>query len=457
MTKRLKLFLIIMLGAIAAACFAVGCKVGTPDREQILASYQGGHVIYYANGGCFNRNTSMRVRELYFKEDNVPFFDISESTDGIDVMRSGYDFIGWYLPETDEDGIVYTLASTGERVYPLLHDDGTPVTDSEEDRPMFYAKGEDGQILDGQILEKNVLVKPSDTAVDSERLINADDNLIVCAEWKLSLRFVFKLVVDEPKEEGYEYNGETYHYGDIISTLSFGNKQTNNPGDSLSVTFSGMTFVANYADEDCSEFVGTYDRDDVEEGQTDIVVYSKYIEGEWKVIRNKVSSVTSMFNGLSASTNKYYIIEDIDVSSTTINAGWGMRAVVEGNGHTISGIKITLSSVNNGTTIAPVFDQIYSTAVIKNLTLKDITISVTGKGGLTFYAICSAVESGAVIQNLTIDGVTATVKIPSTANVTNAQNGDRNNWLFGGKGTDEAFCSAYGVTLKGENTLTITN
>lgn len=452
MTKRIKLLSIIILGVIAAACFAVGCRVGTPDREQILASYQGGHVTYYANGGCFNRNTSMSVRELYFKGDNVPFFDISESTDGIDVMRSGYDFMGWYLPETDEDGIVYTLASTGERVYPLTDANGNVLTDSTEVRPLFHRDG-----VDEQILEKDVLVQPSDTAIDSGTLIAADEDLIVCAQWRMSLRFVFKLVVDEPRTEGYEYNGETYYDGDIISTLSFGNEQTNNPGDSSSVIFNGMTFVANYADEACTEFVGTYDRDDIEEDQTDIVIYSKYIEGSWTIIRNKVSSVTSMFNGLNTSKNKYYIIEDIDVSSTTINASWGTSAVIEGNGHTISGIKITLSAVNNGDTVSPVFDRIYSTAVIKNLTLKDITITVTGKGGLTFYAICSAVESGAVIQNLTIDGVTATVKIPSTSEVDNAKNGDRSNWLFGGKSTDEAFCSAYGVTLKGENTLTITN
>ncbi len=449
MTKRIKLLSIIILGVIAAACFAAGCSVGTPDREQILADYNGGHVTYYANGGYFNGNTSLSVRELYFKEDNVPFFDISEDTDGVYVMRGSYDFIGWYLPEYDGNGIVYTLASTGERVYPLTDADGNVLTDSTEARPLFHRDG-----VDEQILEKDVLVTPSDTAVDSATPIDADDNLIVCAQWKPSLRFVFKLVVDEPRTEGYEYNGETYYDGDIISTLSFGKNQTNAPGDSLSVVFNEMTFVANYADAECTEFVGTYDRDDYE-GQAEIVVYAKYIEGSWKVVRN-ISSATSMFNGLSASKNQYYIIDDIDVSSATINASWGTRAVIEGNGHTISGIKINLSGNNavlNGETVSPVFGTIYSTAKIKNLTLKDITLTVTGKGELSFYAICSAAESGAEIENLTVDGVTAAVTNPSGAITNDAQN----NWLFGGKGTDEAFCSAYGVTLKGENTLTITN
>jgi len=454
MTKRLKLFLIILLGAIAAACCAVGCKVGTPDREQLLAPYKGGHVTYYANGGYFNRNTSIYVRELYFKADNVPFFDITEKTDGIDVMRSGFDFNGWYTPERYPEGhehageIKYTHAETGETVYPLLHDDKTPVTDSTEDRPLFYAEGKDEKIL-----EKDVRMTASETVYNEESTINSGDEVVVCANWKPALKFVFKLAVDD-ENKTYEYDGKTYRKGDTISEMPFGKENSVNPGSSVSVSFENATFVANYADAACTIPVGAYNRDDFE-GQSEIVVWSKFLDGDWTIVRNKVSTVQSMFTGLSSAKNRYYIIEDIDCGSANIAIVRNVKATVEGNGHTITGINISPSTaLGNGVTVAPLLGRISAGASIKNLTLKDISITLKCKGELTFYAIASEVEEGATLENLTVDGITATVS--AAGGVTNATDGDLSNWLFGGSGTDEQFLTSHkGVTVKGENTLTI--
>ncbi|MGN1060962.1 MAG: hypothetical protein ACI4QN_04440 [Candidatus Coproplasma sp.] len=462
MTKRFKLFLAILIGSIAVACFAAGCSIGQPGREEVLADYNGGHVTYYANGGCFNRNTSIVVRELYYKNADVPFFDVTEDTEGIDVSFSGYDFVGWHLPARYESGdhageIMYTYTYKNEAgveltvpAYPNLKEDGTPVTDSTEDRPVFYIDGSDKEIL-----EKDVQVKPSETVIDSNYMLRSDDDLIVCASWKPALKFVFKLAVEEDGD--YVYNGDVYHKGDVISTLAFGKDPVKDPGKTISVAFDGMTFVSNYRDEQCTEFVGDYKREDYD-GQAEIVVWSKFIKGSWTIVKNDPNKVLEMFQNLNKASNSYYLIEDVDCSSITdFGISKGVRATIEGNGHTLSNLKFAPNSftVSNGSTIAPVFGAIYSTASICNLTLKNIDISVKGNGNMTFYAICSTVEDGAVLSGLTIDGVTATIKLPGS--VSNAPDGKDDAWLFGGKGTDANFLAAYGgVKREGIKTLTIT-
>ncbi|MGN0805432.1 MAG: hypothetical protein ACI4MC_00210 [Candidatus Coproplasma sp.] len=471
MTKRLKLFLAILLGSAAIACLAAGCKVGQPGREEVLADYNGGQVTYYANGGCFDSNTSIVVRELYYKDADVPFFDIKEKADSgqgsdeeatsINIFYSGYEFTGWYLPARYESGehageIMYTYTYTNSSnevvtvpAYPRLNEDGSPVTDSTEARPVFYIDGSNGDIL-----ERNVKVVASEELIDSSYLVKAEEKLVVCAAWKPALKFVFKLAVEEDGD--YVYNGTTYHKGDTISTVVFGKNTTANPGQSATVSFDNMTFVSNYTEEECLNYAGDFNRADYE-GQTEIVIWSKFIKGSWTIVRNNPNEIKSMFNGLSSSSNAYYLLEDVDCSTITdFGTRLGVRAKIEGNGHTLSNLNFNPStSLANGAVSAPVFGTIYATAQISNLKLSNIQISVKGLGDLNFFAICSTVEEGAVIQNLCIENVTATVKIPNNRMVINAQGGDRSRWIFGGKETDEAFLSAYDVTLTGTNTLTI--
>lgn len=458
MTKRLKLFLAILLGSTAIACCAAGCSVGQPDRDELLADYNGGHVTYYANGGCFNNNTSIVVREIYYKNENVPFFDVNEDTGDINITNSGYDFAGWYLPARYEVGdhageIIYEYTPAGATdpvpAYPKLMEDGTPVTDSTEARPIFYIEGSDADIL-----EKYVQVKPSQTMVTSSRLLAAKEELVVCATWKPALKFVFKLAAEDGD---YECNGTIYHPGDVISTMAFGKEDTKNPGQTLSVSFGTYaTFVANYADEQCEHFAQSYNRADYE-GEAEIVVWSKFIKGSWEIVRNDPNKVQEMFNNLYDETKAYYIIESVDCSSiSAFSFASETKATIEGNNCTLSNLNFNRPnySFDNRANVSPVFGAIKSTAKISNVKLSNITINVTGKGNMTFYAICNSVEQGATIDNVEIDTVTATVKL--SGSVSNAQDGDRSSWLFGGKGSDDAFVTAFGVTLTGTNTLTIT-
>ena len=88
MTKKLKVYLLIVFAAACLACTLVGCKIGRPGRSELLAGYDT-HVTYYSNGGYFDGSTTLRVRELYFKSENgsVPFFEITEDSKGMKVQR----------------------------------------------------------------------------------------------------------------------------------------------------------------------------------------------------------------------------------------------------------------------------------------------------------------------------------------------------------------------------------
>lgn len=461
MTKRLKWFITILLGVVAAACCIAGCKVGEAGRDEVLKDYNGGHVTYYANGGCFNRNTSIVVREMYYKDADVPFFDVTEETGDINVMHSGYDFVGWYLPARYDSGehkgeikYTYTYKENGEEktvpAYPKLKDDGTPEVDRTEARPLFYCDGSKDDIL-----EKNIKVVPSSTMVDASRKVGEKEELIVCASWKPALKFVFKLAAEEGE---YVSGGETYRPGDVIAEIPFGRDTVANPGETIGKSFDGMTFVANYKEETCENFVTDYDRADYE-GKTEIVVWSKFIKGSWTIVRNNANRVLSMFKGLSREGSRYYLLEDVDCSSVNFSISDGVKGEIEGNGHKLTNIKINRESdtQKNNAKIYPLFGEIASTAKISNLTIDGVEIKVKGIGNMTFYAVCGGIAEGATFQNFTIGNITANVTIPVYKGnyVTNAQNGETSHWIFGGSGTDEQIASSHGITLTGTNTLNI--
>ncbi|MGN0807882.1 MAG: hypothetical protein ACI4MN_05510 [Candidatus Coproplasma sp.] len=461
MTKRLKLFLVILLGSVAIACCAAGCKIGQPSREEILADYKGGQVTYYANGGNFNKNKAIVVRDIYYKEADVPFFDLPDLNGEIFVSRGSYDFMGWYLPATYESGehageIMYTYTykdATNTEItvpaYPKLNSDGSAVINKADGRPVFCIDGSEDDILESSIQIVVDTTKP----VDSERRIRADDHLIVCAYWKPSLRFEYRLVVDDGDD--YVYDNNTYHNGDVIRSTPFGRTETNNPGQTTTVSFSGTTFVGNYIDAACTQLAKEdFNRSDYEGLDVEaITVYAKYIKGDWVVIKDNAEDVKDMFSKLYDNTKKYYIAEDITLSDKTVlSFSDNCKTTIEGNGHTIRNLYFKNSDpLASGSNVAPVFGLIYESTTINNLTLDGINIVATCKGSMTFHAICKEVRTGATLNNLTIKNINATISLPGS--VINADEGNRTAWIFGSSyGTDEAFLQAFtGVHLDATN------
>ncbi len=458
MNKKFRLWLLISLGAVAASCFAAGCKVGPPSREETLAPYKGGLVTYYANGGIFDNSPAITVREVYFKENGVPFFDADENTSAMKITYSGYDFTGWYLPERYTEGehegeikFTYTYkegdVTKTVPAYLLKDENGEQVTDKTADRPLFYREGSDEEIL-----EKQVRIVPSQEAVDSSRIISSGDALTVCATWKPSLKFVYKLA-GEPEKE-YAAGEKTYKHGDVIHEMPFGRDSVKHPGTLSNLTLDGMTFIANYTDEACTQIAGDITRP--EDGSvSEITIWCKYLEGKWTVIRNSVSDIVKMFSGLTSSSNKYYLLEDVDcASASAMNpkpSAMTVNATIEGNGHTLSNLKFTNTQTKNGAQIAALFGTIGASAKIRNLTLKDVTVTLSGIGDLTLYAVCNDIKAGAVVEGLKIEGITAEVDVSGLCFATDA------HWLFGAAVSDEQFLKAHtGITVTGA-TLNVKN
>ena len=133
------------------------------------------------------------------------------------------------------------------------------------------------------------------------------------------------------------------------------------------------------------------------------------------------------------------------------------NVTIEGNGHTISNLNFTATGAQQGVTYC-IFGTFGAKFVLNDLKLSNISVDITAKTNITFFALSGNAVRGAKISGLEIENVTAKVKMPKGTFVTNAPDGVRGNWLFGGKGSDAAFLAEYtGITVSGDNTLTVEN
>ena len=473
MTKRVKIWLIALLSALCMLFGVAGCSIGKDTLDEVLEGF-GAHVTYYGNGGLFDGSNTVGVRSVYFRNDpesenyssaGVPFFDVTEQSQGIKVTLTGYELVGWFLPETYEDGAhkgepMYTYTPEGSSeavpVYPVYDENGENVTDNSNRRPVFAREG-----VDEQILESDIRVVSSDTQVTSDYIVAHDADMIVCAKWVRSLQIEYVLVFDEGQTLT-DAEGNTYENGDVIREDLFGNSATSSPTTREPVSFAGATFLRTYVDEECTVQAGILERP--ADGQN-IRVYSKYIAGDWTVVtKDDPSTVATMFNGLRNEDNKYYVLDSIDCADvrTTINLRisndtFSVKATVQGNGHTISNLKFTVNAAGQTYSI---FGNIAESANITGLTIKGINISFTTKSNqISMFAICDEIAEGAVLD-LEISDITAEIKSPEQY-ISNAQlvDGvlDTSHWLCGGTTNDEEFFSLYGdkITVTGTNTLTI--
>lgn len=460
----MKIWLMVLLAALCTLFGVAGCAVGKATLDEVLEGYDG-HVTYYGNGGYFNGSNSIVVKSLYFKcgEEGVPFYDI-QTSGSVYIGLTGYDFVGWFLPETYEDGDhkgepIYTYIPEGSSeevaVYPVYEENGEAVTDTSNRRPVFAREG-----VDEQILENKVTVKASDTQVTSDYMITRGADVIVCAKWVKSLQMQYILVYEEGKVLT-DAEGKEYRNGDVIKEeLFLGSAMS--PGTGTPLELNGATFVRTYLDPECTEEPKLIERPD---GYDPVKVYSKYIEGDWTIVSSDRTSVSNMFSGMYDEEKSFYILEDIDCSNmgrfnlNTAEERFSAKATIQGNGHIISNLSFNATGrTGMGYSI---FGMIGDGAKIHDLTLSGITITLTSRtNDISVFAVANAVSDKADIKGLVIENVTADLTVQG-GSINNAPlvGGvlDTSNWLFGGMGSDEAFLAAYAENIKvlGENTLTI--
>lgn len=477
MTKRLKVYLLIIFAAACLACTLVGCKIGGLTRGELIADYNT-HITYYSNGGSFNGSTTLSVREMYLKggSEGAPFFDITPDTSEMNVKRGAYDFEGWYLPEKYTEG-----AHSGEIKYYVLGEDKTThvpvymvkngdsiVTDRDTVRPVF-AREENGELLDEQILERDVFVECSETRVVGGETIepNRGDmfGLIVCAKWLPPAKVHYMLVlsdtqgnlIDDNETEYTTTNGkETFKNGDELAGIMM-DAQTVTPMSGQRKALEGLTFVKTYPN---SDLTGTLQPVKKEDG--DVTVYCRYIVGDWTVVSSS-SDVRKMFNEIGTE-KKFFILQDIEYAKTASAVKARLSSADAANativcdgteGHTISNLKVEVPRANVND-VYSLFGTFGEKLEVSGLTLKDVQITVTATTQpFSFYAICGA-YADAKPENveLTLENVTASYTAEQNFN-----NDTENHWLFGGdeSSTDQNFRDLFtGVTLKGENVISAT-
>lgn len=500
MTKRLKVYLLIIFAAACLACTLVGCKIGRPGRAELLSGYDG-RVTYYSNGGYFNDSTTITVIEIYYKagDAEVPFFNITASTKDMKVERRGYDLIGWYeparytaddapsaeyvgeikyeftyTPDADDNISEHFVANNSDNktvaVFPVLKN-GSQVTDSETDRPLFTRSGKDDRIK-----EDEVTIVCSDTLIadeeDNNLKIKRDTEEIVCAMWLPSAKISYKLVVtdetgkvvDDTQTEyvsPVDESGKTYKNGDeLISDIMTKDGET--PADRERVVLEGLTYVKTYMDEALTESVKFVERPETV-GAPPTVVYCRYIVGNWTVINSTDSDkVRQMFQSIDNSSKKFLFMDDVEYKGTAISlrVGGSSAATIVCNGDkplTISNLRFTVTGSIYQSLTYSIFGSIKEQFKVggAGLILKDVNISLPSTSKpYYFYAVCtSAAPAAADNMNLTIDTVTATYGGEPKIN-----DGDITHWMFGeDASSDEEFLAGFtGIKLSGSDSSSFT-
>ena len=479
MIKKLRVCLLIVFAALCiGACALAGCKIGKPHGDELTAGYNV-KITYYANGGRFGTSSNYIPLELYVKNDpakdnynpdGVPFMDIRESGTASTVRYDvAHVFGGWYVADTYPEGHAHAgeikyVATFGDEevaVFPKYNKYGGNVYDLDNGRPVYAREG-----VDEVVLERNVRVVPSSVEVTSARRVKADEPLVVCAVWKPALKVVYLLST----ENGTQYTdaaGNKYGDGDRIGYSYFS-------GESLQprepIKFEDATYRASYYTSECKkeDLITRLQKSEVtyeDEENPETFIYAKYIDGpNWQFITNNQQSIMTMFNGLYQAENRYYIEEDIDCASfdSTLYLKLGsadVNATIQGNGHTISNLRFALPGTAAQNAQYSVFGSLGSQFKLYNLKLSGITVTFTTGVPVSYYALWSGMKAGAEVNGFEVENVKAEVTLfGDIAMIMNAQQDNRNNWLFGGVTSDAAFLAEQGeekIKVGGENTLTL--
>lgn len=412
--------LIAMLSALAvcSAAFAAGCAVGQETYQQYLDRNKAtARVTYNANGGLFE--TRKEVKDIYYPA-NSPVLNVGvdEIDNRVKMEYPGYVFDGWFTPARDAEGNI------------LYEDDAKTVVKLGEELQFPYR-------------------------------IQDKEQIVLYAKWVLDKVVEFRLVSDKPvtvqttvKDENGEDKTEekTVVSGEVLATRSFGTGTEIYIDDKSPVTAVGSTFLSFYEDEACTlPFFGEVSKPVGEEAEN-LVLYAKFIEGEWEVVKTK-SQVTAMF--ASPGRKSYYIFNDIDCQNDTFATIAVTNCKIEGNGHKLYNMSFSRSA-SNGDNFA-IFGRLSPSASIKNLTLENITLNYSVRSGATvsLYLISNETEEGATFENFRIKNAKMNVndarRSATILNLTNANGGYfEDNWLFGNvNGYTAGFDAQYLATHTG--------
>lgn len=443
MTKKIRLVLIAICTFIAGVCLlTAGCSLKQSLQEVLKDLNDAGAVVdvtYFANEGGFAggaKITNMRCKAgnkaAKIAEDESAF-----PSGGISVTYTKHRLVGWYKAAIDPE--------TG---YPL-YDDGS-----------YYEFDYDIKDYDST---KNI--QHTGELFDFNTKLEKGTHYYLVAEWEKVESVQVKLAGEVESINVTDLNGKevTYNKNDLINDIKYeesnGEKVILSKPSEIIGTVKNATFIEFYYKATCEkEDIVTWPLYFSDHSEEDFTIYAKYIEGIWTVVRDR-NGVERMFT-LTSSSDRYYVFDNINCDTATeaqtpnpleinlTNIGSiSLGCEIQGNGFTVSGLKITASFSRNMMNSASFLGNILSSAKIRNIKFEveeeyDVNNNATAYGGI--YFAFTSIEAGAQIEDVEITG-TMTVKHGATWNVKNLRDGAENNWKFGGYTNDSDYTG--GITV----------
>lgn len=467
MKKRFKLALLSALMTVASVLILGACTLNKTE-EEIKAEYNlNASVTYYANGGCFNKvpesteitlwmDASVEAYPFEIPSDNKQLN--AQSPHQLDkgsmlVTRDRYIFDGWYEAVIDEN--------TGK---PAVDGKGAVVILPENkvnfSKPLAMGK-------EMHLVAKWIPIQKVEIHVVSDVTFTATVQSIT-EDMELEKDSNDVTVVVEKSVKN----------GDVVHLASYSTTESKVDLGSMAFPASnakGATFVDFYFDEACTQVI---QREDLSLYPTDEdgnrKIYAKYIAGDWTLLSTANDITTKLFKENNV-TGNFYLRNDIDMG--VLAGGVSPRAsfagTIIGNGHTISNLKVVVSSTTIGENgVYSIFGTLKSGAKISDLTMENWTMSVTTKpstGSVSAYFFASNVDKGATLtfDKVTIKGGALSVQKAESCTITNVywvedatqENGgywSNTTYLFGGVSNDQAFLSEYtGITFEQKPSLSI--
>lgn len=359
--------LLLAVFALVTGCSSEGTPYETNDADQYTVS-----VRYDANGGTFTTNTSVIVDSYKLSElpadggqAQVALLtpdDPRRGNDAFTATKNGYFLAGWYAQRTETGDGEYTYFDPWDFETDRLSVDTDGEYSSAEPVLTLYAAWvpmfeiEFYSLDSGEYLE-TLTFNPN---VTDELLVPAWDEETGTIE-----------MYDFPELSGHTFNGAYYDAEgkQAVDTV------VEHPG-----TVDPATGVA--------------------ENHT-MKLYVDWMEGEWYHIYNVEQFLEN------ASVNGSYILySDLDFEGqiwpTSLMYG-NFAGSIEGNGHTIRNVEVT--QTNNSKVNAGLFGQLMETAVLRDLTLENVTFTIqagTRVSGASYGLLAGTVSGDALLENVTV-------------------------------------------------------
>lgn len=380
--------IVLCLLLVATVVLAAGCgQQETPyqlnDKENYTVS-----VKFDANGGTFTTNTSVIVDSYNLSElatnadgkTQIPLIEPSSADRGknaFTAINNGYFLAGWYAERTqngvDENGnALYTYSGKWDFASEKLEVDPNGTYSSQEPVLTLYAAWIplfqiEYYALDSGELLSTVAYNPT------------EDGQITLPQWNEETGAIKMNSV--PEREGYTYEGI---YLDDKGTQAVTEQ---------AIAHSGSVDYATATVQDAT-----------------MKLYVDWTQGQWYHIYNAAQFVNN-----ASLTGNYVIHADLDFTEEiwpTVMMYGSFAGTIEGNGHIFKNIAI--EQTNNSKLNAGIFGQLTETAIIKDLTIENATVTIksgTRVNGTTYGLLAGTIADGATFTNVQI--LTSALQIDS--------------------------------------------